>query len=171
MNDKIRKAIQNNTLIIDYIAGAGNLSYKISFYRNIQCRYHVLLDNDEAGRRAGQEAEAQGLLTIRNITYTLCNGSPNAELEDCYNIDAYEQAIRDEYGVNLNVREFRGNDKWSDRIAACFRSQGKQWGDAVEKKVKFTVANSIPSNPDVVLNPHKRTSIDALVTALETMLT
>jgi len=170
MSEKIRKAIQNGTLLIDYVAGAGNLSYKLSLYRNIQCRYHVLLDNDEAGRRAGQDAETQGLATTRNITYTLCKGSPNAELEDCYNKDAYDQALLDEFGVNLNVREFRGNNKWSDRIAACFKSQGKQWGEAVKKKVKIVVANAIMPNPDQILNPHKRTSVDALVSAIEDML-
>jgi len=170
MSEKIKKAIQNGTLVIDYVAGAGNLSYKLSLYRNIQCRYHVLLDNDEAGRRAGQDAETQGLATTRNITYTLCKGAPNAELEDCYNKDAYDQALLDEFGVNLNVREFRGNKKWSVRIAACFNSQGKQWGEAVEKKVKIVVANAIMPNPDQILNPHKRTSVDALVSAIEDML-
>ncbi|MTK08121.1 MAG: AAA family ATPase [Hungatella sp.] len=170
MNDKIKKAIQNNTLLIDYIGGAGNLSYKLALYRNIQCRYHVLLDNDDAGRRAGQDAEVQGLATTRNITYTLCNGSPNAELEDCYNKNSYQQALIDEFGVNICVSEFRGNNKWSDRMASCFRSQGKQWGDAIEKKVKMVVANTIALDPEQVLNPHKRSSVDALVAAIEAML-
>lgn len=89
MSEKIKRALQNGSLIIDYIGGAGNLPYKLTFYRNLQCRYHVLLDNDDAGRRAGQGAEDQGLLGIRDITYTMCNGSPNAELEDCYQKSAY----------------------------------------------------------------------------------
>ena len=37
MSDAIKKAVQNGTLIIDYIGGAGNLSYKLSLYRNLQC--------------------------------------------------------------------------------------------------------------------------------------
>ena len=44
MSTKIKRAIQNGTFIIDYIGGAGNLPYKLSFYRNLQCKYHVLLD-------------------------------------------------------------------------------------------------------------------------------
>ena len=59
MSTKIKRAIQNGTFIIDYIGGAGNLPYKLSFYRNLQCKYHVLLDNDDAGRHAGSEAERQ----------------------------------------------------------------------------------------------------------------
>ena len=49
----------------------------------------------------------------------------NAEIEDCYNKAVYENAILNEFGVNINVAEFRGNKKWSDRIAGCFLSQGK----------------------------------------------
>ena len=170
MSTKIKRAIQNGTFIIDYIGGAGNLPYKLSFYRNLQCKYHVLLDNDDAGRHAGSEAERQGLLDVRNVTYAICNGSPNAEIEDCYNKAVYENAILNEFGVNINVAEFRGNKKWSDRIAGCFLSQGKLWNDAMEKRVKLVVANEISVEVDTVLNEHKRSSMDALVTSLETLL-
>lgn len=170
MSTKIKRAIQNGTFIIDYIGGAGNLPYKLSFYRNLQCKYHVLLDNDDAGRNAGSEAERQGLLDVRNVTYAICNGSPNAEIEDCYNKAVYENAILNEFGVNINVAEFRGNKKWSDRIAGCFLSQGKLWNDAMEKRVKLVVANEISEEVDTVLNEHKRSSMDALVTSLETLL-
>lgn len=170
MSTKIKRAIQNGTFIIDYIGGEGNLPYKLSFYRNLQCKYHVLLDNDDAGRHAGSEAERQGLLDVRNVTYAICNGSPNAEIEDCYNKAVYENAILNEFGVNINVAEFRGNKKWSDRIAGCFLSQGKLWNDAMEKRVKLVVANEISEEVDTVLNEHKRSSMDALVTSLETLL-
>lgn len=170
MSESIKKAIQNGTLIIDDMGGAGNLPYKLSFYRNLQCKYHALLDNDDAGRRAGQDAEAQGLLNIRNTTYTMCNGSPNAEFEDCLEKAAYAGAILSEFGVDLNVTEFRSSKKWSDRVADCFRSQGKQWNDTVEKRVKLCVAEAIPSDPATALNQHKRSSIDALVSALNSIV-
>lgn len=170
MSESIKKAIQNGTLIIDDMGGAGNLPYKLSFYRNLQCKYHVLLDNDDAGRRSGQEAEIQGLLNTRNTTYTICNGSPNAEFEDCLEKTAYAGAILSEFGVDLNVTEFRGNKKWSDRVADCFRSQGKQWNDTMEKRVKLCVAESLLADPAVALNQYKRSSIDALVTALNSLI-
>lgn len=170
MSESIKKAIQNGTLIIDDMGGAGNLPYKLSFYRNLQCKYHTLLDNDEAGRRAGQDAESQGLLNTRNTTYTMCKGSPNAELEDCFKKMAYAEAVFSEFGVDLNVAEFRGNKKWSDRVANCFRSQGKQWNDTMEKRVKLCVAAALPPDASLALNPHKRSSIDALVAALNSLI-
>lgn len=170
MSEDIKKAIQNGTFIIDNMGGAGNLPYKLTFYRNLQCKYHVLLDNDDAGRRAGNNAETQGLLNIRNATYTICNGSPDAELEDCLERTAYEEAVLSEFGVDLNVAEFRGNKKWSDRVADCFRSQGKRWTNTTEKRVKFCVAETLPTDPIVALSQHKRSSIDALVTALNSLI-
>lgn len=170
MSESIKKAIQNGTLIIDDMSRTGNLPYKLSFYRNLQCKYHVLLDNDDAGRRAGQDAETQGLLNTRNTTYTMCNGSPNAEFEDCLEKATYVEAVLSEFGVDLNVAEFRGNKKWSDRVAECFKSQGKQWNDTMEKRVKFCVAEALPSDPAVALNQHKRSSIDALVIALNSLI-
>lgn len=170
MSEKIKRAMLNGTLLIDYIGGAGNLPYKLSFYRNLQCKYHVLLDNDEAGKTAGTYAEEQGLLDVKNTTYTICNGSPEAEIEDCYDKSAYIGIIAEKYGVNINVAEFRNNRKWSDRMAECFKSQGKQWNSTMEKKVKLSVANSLPDVADRALNPHKRSAIDALVAALVEML-
>lgn len=170
MSTTIDTALKNGTLIIADMGGAGNLSYEIAFYRNLQCNYHVLIDNDDAGRRAGADAESQGLLDVKNTTYTICNGSPNAEFEDCLNKTAYVSAVFDEFGVNLDVQEFRGNKKWSDRVADCFKSQGKQWDDTMEKRVKLCVAASIPSDPTLALNVHKRSSIDALVIALNAMI-
>lgn len=170
MSESIKEAIQNGTLIIDDMGGASNLPYKLSLYRNLQCKYHVLLDNDNAGRSAGQNAENQNLLNTRNITYTVCNGSPDAEFEDCLEKEAYAKAIQAEFGVNLSVTEFRGNRKWSNRVADCFKSQGKQWNDSVEKRVKLCVAETLSSDPTVTLNQHKRSSIDALVSALNSLI-
>lgn len=170
MSEKIKKAIQNGTLFIDYVGGAGNISYLLNHYRNLQCKYHVLLDNDDAGRLAFETAESQGLIKEKNVTFTICNNSPNAEIEDCFDKKAYSSAIWEEFGVDLSVREFRGNKKWSDRIANCFKSQGKQWNSTIEKKVKLTVANVIPPDDKKALNSHKRSAIDALVVALDNLM-
>lgn len=171
ISEKIKKAMQNGTFVIDFLSGAGNLSYKLSFYRSIQCRYHILLDNDEAGRRAGESAIEQGLATMKNITYTNCNGSPDAELEDCYDKAVYESTIFSQFGVDLSLcSEFRSCRKWSDRVAACFLSRGKQWNDKIETKVKMAIAESVASNPEQALNINKRSCIDALATEIEIII-
>lgn len=166
----IKKALDDGTLLIDYIGGTGNLTYKLSFYRNIQCKYHVLLDNDDAGRKAEETAEKQALLTMNDVTFTFCKGSPNAEIEDCFEKNVYKNEILNKFGVNLDCKEFRNNKKWSDRVAGCFNSQGKQWNSIIEGKVKTVVADSLPNNADIALNKNKRSSIDSLVVAVEKLI-
>lgn len=168
LSEKISKAIKSNLLIIDQIGGAGNLSYKLTLLSNSLCVYHTFLDHDEAGRLAYEKAEEDNLITIKNNTFITCNGSSNSELEDSLNISVYKDAINDEYGVNID--RLSGNKKWSDKVRDVFLTQGKQWNDRVESKVKYTVANSVRKNPTNALNEHKRNSIDALVTSLETMI-
>lgn len=40
-SEKIKKALKNNILLIESINGAGNLSFKLNSYRDIQCIYHI----------------------------------------------------------------------------------------------------------------------------------
>lgn len=78
---------------------------------------------------------------------------------------------KDKFSVDLGVALFRNSQKWSDRVKTVFLSQGQRWTDTVEKKVKMEVAKLIPTeSADSVLDEHKRGSIDALVNALENML-
>ena len=132
----------------------------------------MFLDNDDAGISAGNKAIEKGLLTLADVKYTICNGSPKAEFEDCLRGDFYVEQVKQKFSVDLSLGTFKGNKKWSDNVKDIFLSQGQQWTDTIEKKVKMIVAEAIPEeNAEVVLNEHKRSSIDALVNALENMLT
>ena len=170
LSEKIKRALQNGILVIDFLSGSGNLSYMLSYFTSIQCRYFVFLDNDESGRNSGNAAIEQGLLDSRDVSYTICRGCRDSELEDCLNPLSYAECIMEKYGVDVNVRSFRGNKKWSVRMGNCFQSQGKQWDAAIEKQVKISIANCLPSDPSAALNEHKRSSIDALVSSLERLI-
>jgi hypothetical protein len=167
LSTKISKAIKSNLLVIEPIAGAGNLPYKLSLMKQALCVYHVLLDNDDAGRTSFEKAKQEGLLSLKDCTFTNCLGMNDSELEDCINPDLYKDGILSRYGVELTSRHFRGNKKWSERMKSVFMDNGKPWNDAVQKELKFFVADLVAKNPKTALNQHKRNSIDALVSAVE----
>lgn len=169
-SEKIKKAIENHTFIIDKIGGAGNLSYKLSLLKNSLCIFHVLLDNDDAGRNANTKAQESGELDIKDVTFVNCLGMPNSELEDCFDIKVYREKIENDYGIRLNVTEFRNNNKWSDRMKSVFQTQGKSWSDTIEAQVKENVANCIKLDAANSLNPHKSSIITALVHSVEQMI-
>ena len=170
LSEKIKRALENHTFIIEKIGGAGNLSYKLSLLKNALCVYHVLLDNDEAGRKAHKKAEESGELEIKDVTFVNCLGMHNSEFEDCLNIDLYKLKIETDYGIRLDVHEFRNSNKWSDRMKSVFQTQGKTWSDTIEAQLKNKVANCIKTDVENSLNPHKRSIVDALVYSLEQII-
>ncbi len=167
---QLASALKNHLLVIDPISGAGNLAYKLSTLESQLCVYHVLLDNDDAAKKAKEKAEAQGLLKVKSLTQTVCNGMQESEFEDCIDVDCYKDALNDELGINITCSEFRGNQKWSERMRSVCLSQGKTWDNNLESQIKATVAGAIVKQPGNALHNQKRSSIDALVKALEELV-
>ncbi len=64
LSEQIKKFLKNHMLVIEPVGGAGNLSYKLSLMNNALCIYHVLLDNDFAGREAFDKASHDGLFSL-----------------------------------------------------------------------------------------------------------
>lgn len=170
LSKKLNRAIQSNLLVIDQIGGAGNLSYKLTLLDSYLCKYHVLLDNDDSGKKAFEKAKDDGLLTLKNVTMTLCNGKKEAEFEDCIDPNFYKDILLSEYGVNINDSSFKGNKKWSQRLKNCFNRHGKPYNEEIESDVKTIIAKKIESNPNNALSSYHRNSIDSLVLALEQLL-
>lgn len=170
LSQKIAKALKQHHLVLEPIHGASNLSYKLTTLANALCVTHVLLDNDEAGKKAYDKAIAEKTLRLADATFVNCKGMPLSELEDTFDREVYEDAVLGEFDVVLDDTAFRGNAKWSDRAKACFVKQGKPWGDGVKAQLKAVVAAAVVKNPEAALSIHKRSSIDALVKALERKL-
>ena len=84
-----------------------------------------------------------------------------------------QKLLRTSLAFDINCQQFRGNKKWSERMKNTFLSQGSQWNDEVEEKVKYIIAQTIPSkiteSNDILIST-KSGFLNGLVTALETML-
>lgn len=171
----IGDALRLNQIVIKPLGGAGNLAHDLADLKNCMCKYVVLLDNDQAGNTAADKAKEKGLLRDSEAKFTICNGSPEAEFEDCLNSKVYSEAIKQEFNVDIAVPEFRGKQKWSERIKQAFLSQGSRWTDLIEEKVKLVVANSIPddlnsTNIGKVVIEKKSGFLLGLTKALEVMI-
>ena len=166
----ISKALKQHRLVIEKLGGSAKLSYKLSLLSQALCVTHVLLDYDDAGRTAYEKACQENMLSVLDTTFIRCDKMKESELEDCFETTAYISEVKSEFGVNLDDSAFLGNRKWSERAESCFAKQGKPWDAQTAAKLKAVVAKSIAKNPDFALNPERRNSIDALVTALEIKL-
>lgn len=166
---KIKEALKSGSLFIEEMMGASNLLYKIQTLKNYVFSYHVLLDNDEAGNEAKDKAVNENMLSTKNFTMTIVNGSPKAEFEDCIEQNVYKDILMSKYGIDIS-RGFSGKKKWADRMKNCCFANGKPWDDKLEKQIKLTVAEAVKNDPKSALNEHKRSFIDALVVSIEEML-
>lgn len=170
---EIKSALTNNRLVLKPMGGVGNLSHDINDLKTSLCKYVILLDNDKAGRAAYDKAKKAGIISDSEIKFTICNGSPDAEFEDCINPKLYSKQIEEAYSVNISVKDFKTNQKWSQRMKQVFSNQGSMWNDKIKEEVKMLIANSIPetiSNIDDVLIAQKSGFIKGLVSAVENML-
>lgn len=167
---KVREALESGTLALEALEGATNLSYKASLVRQALCLVHAFLDCDEAGKQGFERARIQGVITDGEINWSLCDGMAESEIEDLYDPEVYEQLLQNVYRVSIKIPEFRTSKKWSSRMAASFRRQGKLWDDRVEAEVKTKLAGLVAASPQRALLPAKKPAFDGLVRTLETRL-
>jgi putative ATP-dependent endonuclease of OLD family len=168
-SDYLSAAFDNGTLAVDSLAGGTNLAYKLSLHRDSLCMVHAFLDNDKTGKESYDKARTQGLLTDREVQFTIVPGLSEAELEDLYLLDCYHDPIYHRFGVSLKKKQFKGKKKWSDRVAACFEASARDWNDRIEAEVKDLVCQIVTASPSTCLNTHIP-PIDGLVEALESRL-
>lgn len=149
LSERIEKFLKNHMLVIEPIRGAGKLSYKLSLMNNALCIYHVLLDNDDAGRKAFDKASHDGLVTVQNCNLVTCKGMKDSEFEDCLEPSIYKDRVLEEFGVNIDKTKFRGNRKWSDRMKDVFMDQGKRWNERIEERLKCVVSDAVVNSPQL----------------------
>ena len=169
----IGEALSTNKLAIKALGGASNLSHDLNDLQHSLCEYVVLLDNDNAGNEAAIRAKERGLLDDARLRQTNCQGSPEAEFEDCLNPDIYVKDVEDKYKITIKKnRYFRNNKKWSDRMRDVFLDQGIKWTETIEKDVKSIVSKSVPNNGKLenIIIPQKSGFLRGLKTAIERML-
>lgn len=169
-SEPIRHALDEGILAFDSLLGGTNLSYKLGQLRDSLCLTHVVLDDDVAGRLSAQRALDEGLADYAEFTMMCRDGSPEAEIEDLYDIDVYRNAIETKFGVSLTHARFRTNRKWSERMRAAFRAQGAVWSDQVAVEVKEIVASAVAARPGESLHPATRGPFDGLRASLERKL-
>lgn len=167
---KLKTALSEKSLGIESLHGGSNLPYKLSQIREAMCLSHSFLDHDKAGLAAATKAEQEGLLATTDVTFAVCTGMDESEIEDLINVELYKGRIFNSYGVSLDSPKFKGNFKWSERMKSTFKHQGKTWSDSVEMKLKSDIAELVEASPERSLNSHRQSVMDALVLALEMKL-
>jgi len=166
ISPQLQEALRGQVLTIDSLQGASNLGYKLSQLRDALCLTNALMDNDDAGKKAFAKARTEGLITEADVTFTVCQGMVDSEIEDVYDPSVYASTLLNRYGVTLDCPPFKSSKKWSIRMRETFEKHGKLWDDRYEMQVKQLVAEAVSSQPGNAVNPYRRAWLDALILAL-----
>ncbi len=171
LSSQLKYALSRRLLVIDHLAGATNLNYKVTFYKQNVYNIHSFMDNDEDGRKSIQDALDKKVLESTDYNLATCQGMQNSEIEDMIVLGAYANEVNNEFGVNLDQPRFRHSRfKWSDRVSELFRLSGKMWNKSVKMQVKRVVVEACINHGIPSLNTHRRAPIDSLVSSLEAKL-
>jgi len=168
MSPTLKQALAQRTLVIDDLAGAKNLRYKVSLYKKCLCNVFAFVDNDEEGLSSLDDAQDAGLLTNSEYLVAMHKGMRESEMEDFVEPGCYKEHIEQEFGVSLAHRSFRSRSKkWSARMKECFQAQGKPWTKAVEKKAKDIVSRYAAAAELASLKSVCNSVLDRLASNLE----
>ena len=168
MSEKIRKHINDGSFSLFSVGGASKIEYNLNIFNNQLCKCYVLVDNDNEGRKIIEKITGNGLIENKETHICSCKGMRESEIEDCFSYELYKEEIKNKYGVNIVVKEFKNNKKWSERMKDVFITQGQIWNEKIEKELKTIVANNIEekfSNTDLI--PEKSKTIQALIEKIE----
>ena len=170
-SSSLAAALSSGVLAIESLGSASNLPARLEALRSSLCDFHVLLDNDDAGRLAAGKARDRGLLHPLEENLVTVPGMKDSEFEDLLDLALYADKIRQTFGVDLEAKAFRKSAlKWTSRVAEAFRAQGKAWSDNVKVSVKTLVAMEVAEAPAQALRVERAESFTALISQLEQRL-
>lgn len=163
----VRQAISQGFLVIHPIRGASKLRSNVDFYSKSVCEVLAFLDDDHEGRNVVESATQDNVIEARNVSLAKCQGQRESELEDCFSLSAYSEAVNERFSVDLSGPCFRGNEKWSSRAKACFDASSRPWNARIESELKLVVARAIARNGERSLDSRKGQAIHNLVALLD----
>ena len=164
----LRGAISNGLLGLDSLDGVGNLSYKARTHQSNVSEVYAFVDNDMAARDAVTAAEKAGAILTSEYTATVCPGLTNSELQDLIDDSFYLAEFSNVLGVSLSSSDLgKIKAEWASRVKHAVELKGKVWSKSLESRLKAIACESAERMGLSSLSSKRRTSFDALVSALE----
>ena len=171
MSQVLTSAFDDNRLVIYSLGGSGNLVSAVRLIVGTVCQVRCFLDDDAAGRDVGNAAINKGVLPRSHVSYTICQGRTESEIEDLYDPKVYAERVAREFGPTVTVADLQGSkEKWSGVMARLFKEQGYPWNKSVEDELKDAVADEVAGRGACSLWSRRRSSIEALVSSLERLV-
>lgn len=165
---KLKKAIENGTLIFHAMGGVKNLESSERFFQSLIFKKIVAyVDDDETSHIAFDIADKNGVLNEKDIIFSMTPNKKESEFEDLLLEDLYSDFIPKNLS-NWRMYLRNRNQKWSKNIKDLYCNSGTKL-DLEELKNK--VSTKVESTPGTALDESKSSTIDSLIGLLEKNIT
>lgn len=170
-NSVIGRALGDGKLRIEVTTGAPNIAYQFRRFYDSVCRVHVVLDNDDAGRKALEALQKEQGFGHRDATLVSVVGMNDSEVEDLLDEASLGQEILARFNVTLDAAHTHPAKKFTLRMKEYFAGSGQGWTKMIEEELKTLVADVVEGDPGALLRADRVGPIEALVRELESKLT
>ena len=167
---RIESALTDGTLRIEITTGASNIAYQFRHFYDSVCRVHVLLDADDAGRRALEALEKENGFSHLDATMVTAVGMNDSEVEDLLDETFLAPDILARFNVILDPAHTHPKKKFTLRMKDYFAGSGQGWTKAIEEELKTLVADAVERDPVAALRADRRGPVDALIREIESKL-
>lgn len=165
-NPEIARALTDGRLQVREAGGAPNIPYQYRLHRDSVCSVHVVLDDDQQGRRARGNLDKAESVAPADVTMITVNGMNESEIEDLFAEESYAEAVENRYNVVIDAKSSHSEKRFAMRMEDYFGASGQTWSTSVESNVKTLVAKTIMAEPTPPLVEERCGVIDAIVRAL-----
>jgi len=119
-----------------------------------------------AGRAAFAAAKQDGVIDTDSVNFTSVGGKPEAELEDLYNEETFQEFLKIETGLDWSAKGADNKKKWTERVRNLLRRAGKPYDDATLRAIKIKIAEAAADRGQDCLHPSKIRPIVSLSESL-----
>ena len=152
LRPEIGSRLEDGELSVLSLGGGGNLGYQLAQLRTAVCDAYVVVDNDQAGLNALENALAEGLIDLKDTFALTLLGRRESELEDCFDPQIYTEVLKRDFAITLGSKANKSREKWSSRVERAASESGKIWTRELQRRVKVAVAREVSLNPQRALH-------------------
>jgi putative ATP-dependent endonuclease of the OLD family len=170
LDSVVAQELKSGRIGIDVLGGASNLSHRVRLHSEALCQVHAFLDDDAAARQAFAKARADGILDTGSVNFTTVGGKNDAELEDLYDENVYQNILKSETGFEMLNLGPNSTKKWTERLRNLLRRAGKPLDDGTILAIKVKVAQAAAAMGISGVHQSKRGPIESLCNSLKDRL-
>lgn len=135
-NEFLGDKIGSGELLLVDIDGAGSTEFYCRHYAGLSCEVFVLLDNDNSGQKAVENAIEKGFVSNSNVGFYTHSQRSSVDLEDLASAEQQKQAL-ETFGYKVDEKFTVEKANFSVRVKSLAKRSGKACAKKTLHQIKL----------------------------------